>query len=66
MPGTQENLKSHYEYAKRIRDITASRVEQFSEVFRQLSRSFTQLAAEGTGGERRKAEQEHFMEAVAQ
>ncbi len=66
VPGTQENLKSHYEYAKRVRDITASRVEQFSEVFRQLSRSFTQLAADGTGGERRKAEQEHFMDAVAQ
>lgn len=66
VPGTQENLKSHYEYAKRVRDITASRVEQFSEVFRQLSRSFTQLAADGAGGERRKAEQEHFMNAVAQ
>jgi len=66
VPGTQENLNSHYEYAKRVRDITASRVEQFSEVFRQLSRSFTQLAADGAGGERRKAEREHFMDAVAQ
>src|SRR5690606_4813159 len=43
VPGTQENLKSHYDYARRVRDITAERVRQFSEVFRQLSGSFKQL-----------------------
>jgi len=46
VPGTQENMKTHYEYARRVRDITAGRVEQFSEVFRQLSKSFKQLTGE--------------------
>lgn len=64
VPGTQENIKTHYEYAKRVRDITASRVEQFSQVFQQLSKSFRQLTDEG---QERKREEEvsHFMNAVA-
>ncbi|MCL6456935.1 MAG: stage II sporulation protein E [Gorillibacterium sp.] len=65
VPGTQENLNSQYEYAKRIRDITASRVERFSDVFRQLSRSFTQLAVEDSK-EQRSADKEHFMQSIAQ
>lgn len=64
VPGTQENMKTHYEYAKRVRDITASRVQQFSEVFRQLSKSFKQLTAEGQD-KKREEEVGHFMNAVA-
>ncbi|WP_438448991.1 stage II sporulation protein E [Gorillibacterium sp. sgz5001074] len=64
VPGTQENMKTHYEYAKRVRDITAGRVEQFSEVFQQLSKSFKQLTEQG---QERKREEEvsHFMNHVA-
>lgn len=64
VPGTQENMKTQYDYARRVRDITAGRVEQFSEVFRMLSRSFKQQASEG---EARKQDDEmgHFMNAVA-
>lgn len=40
VPGTKQHLKSQHDYAKRVREITASRVNQFSEVFRQLSKSF--------------------------
>lgn len=47
VPGTQDHTKSQHEYAKRIRDITAERVTRFSQVFRQLSRSFDQMS--GTG-----------------
>lgn len=43
IPGSKENLKSQHEYAKRVRNITAGRVEQFSHVFRQLAGSFRQL-----------------------
>lgn len=64
VPGTQENLNSQFEYAKRIRDITAGRVERFSEVFRQLSSSFTQLA-ENDSKDQRVSQQEHFMENIA-
>lgn len=63
VPGTQENMMTHYDYAKRVRDITASRVQQFSEVFRQLSSSFKQLTI---GGTRREAKVSHFMNAMAE
>ncbi|NOU98308.1 stage II sporulation protein E [Paenibacillus sp. LMG 31456] len=65
VPGTQENLKSQHDYAKRVRDITANRVEQFSEVFRQLSKSFKQITVDS---EPRQKEEEvgHFMNSVAE
>jgi stage II sporulation protein E len=64
VPGTQENMKTQQDYAKRVRDITAGRVEQFSEVFQQLSKSFKQL----TGQEEQLSKDEevgHFMNSVA-
>jgi stage II sporulation protein E len=64
VPGTQENMKTQQDYAKRVRDITAGRVEQFSEVFQQLSKSFKQL----TGQEEQLAKDQevgHFMNSVA-
>ncbi len=42
---TRQNMKSQYDYAKRVRAMTASRVNQFSEVFRQLSQSFKPSAS---------------------
>ncbi|UJF33108.1 stage II sporulation protein E [Paenibacillus hexagrammi] len=63
VPGTQENLKSQQDYARRVRDITAGRVQQFSEVFRQLSRSFKQITTEGTDI-RKEEDVGHFMNAV--
>jgi stage II sporulation protein E len=64
VPGTQENLKSQQDYVKRVRDITAGRVEQFSEVFRQLSRSFKQLTSDHESN-RKEEEAQHFMNEVA-
>lgn len=43
VPGTTEHTKSQFDYAKRVREVTADRVSQYSEVFRQLSRSFGQF-----------------------
>lgn len=65
VPGTQENMKLQQDYAKRIRDITAERVEQFSEVFRQLSSSFKQFATEGQAL-KKEEDVGHFMNNVAQ
>ncbi|WP_425262339.1 stage II sporulation protein E [Paenibacillus pectinilyticus] len=65
VPGTQENLKSQQDYAKRVRDVTAGRVEQFSEVFRQLARSFKQLTTEDAVS-RKEEDVGHFMNAVTQ
>lgn len=63
VPGTQEHAKSQQDYARRIRDITANRVQQFSEVFKQLSKSFGQLT-ERNELLRHEAEMEHFVNAV--
>lgn len=41
IPGTHENIQSQQEYARRVRDMTAKKVEQFSELFSELSRSFS-------------------------
>ncbi|MFC7748940.1 stage II sporulation protein E [Paenibacillus thermoaerophilus] len=64
VPGTQEHQKSQLDYAKRVREVTARRVQQFSDVFKQLSSTFKQPA--GTEEERKEAEVGHFMNAVAQ
>jgi stage II sporulation protein E len=44
IPGTPENIQSHQEYMRRVRDVTAGKIRQFSELFTQLSRSFAQTA----------------------
>ncbi|MBS4210815.1 stage II sporulation protein E [Bacillus sp. FJAT-50079] len=42
IPGTPEHAQDQQLYAKKIRDITVRRVEQFSSVFQALSNSFSQ------------------------
>lgn len=64
VPGTNEHAKSQHEYAKRVREVTADRVSQFSEVFRQLSRSFGQLNSNAQEV-KRDDQINHFMNAVA-
>ncbi|MGE5701363.1 MAG: stage II sporulation protein E [Clostridia bacterium] len=52
IPGTPENLQSHQEYMRRIRDVTAGKIQQFSDLFTQLSQSFAQTAVtEGLDGQ---------------
>ena len=43
IPGTMEHADEQQQYARKIRDLTAQRVEQFSHVFKALSNSFTQI-----------------------
>ncbi|GGE54116.1 stage II sporulation protein E [Pullulanibacillus camelliae] len=40
IPGTKEYQQQQQQYLKKIRDVTASRVEQFSSLFQALSTSF--------------------------
>ncbi|QDP38841.1 stage II sporulation protein E [Radiobacillus deserti] len=40
IPGTVEHSKEQEQYLQKVRDVTASRVEQFSHVFQALSKSF--------------------------
>ncbi|MBY9082556.1 stage II sporulation protein E [Paenibacillus sp. HN-1] len=65
VPGTSDHSRSQHEYARRIRDITAERVTQFSQVFRQLSTSFGQISSAGQV-EAANREMEHFMNAVTE
>ncbi len=65
VPGTNEHVKSQHEYAKRVRDVTANRVSQFSEVFRQLSKSFGQLSGADTIKPTKDEELDRFMNTVS-
>lgn len=44
VPGTMENQLAHQEYIKRLRDVTAAKVAQFTELFQELSFSFREDA----------------------
>ncbi len=54
IPGTVEHESSRQEYIRRLRDVTAAKVEQFAELFSELSRSF------------READRRHRREEEAQ
>lgn len=41
IPGTEEYTKEQEQYLQKVRDVTAKRVEQFSDVFEALSKSFS-------------------------
>ncbi|WP_077623920.1 stage II sporulation protein E [Sediminibacillus massiliensis] len=41
IPGTNEHSQQQEQYMQKVRDVTASRVEQFSNVFQALSKSFS-------------------------
>ena len=43
IPGTTEHAQEQQQYMRKIRDVTANRVEQFSHVFEALSSSFSKL-----------------------
>lgn len=66
VPGTQDHTRSQHEYAKRVRDLTADRVTQFSRVFRQLSQSFGQTSGVMQPPGKQAEEMNHFMNAVAE
>lgn len=46
IPGTVEHSNEQQQYLRKMRDVTANRVEQFSEVFQALSKSFSQYNIE--------------------
>ncbi|GGA70987.1 stage II sporulation protein E [Ornithinibacillus halotolerans] len=41
IPGTEEHANEQQQYLQKVRNVTAKRVEQFSEVFEALSKSFS-------------------------
>lgn len=41
IPGTNEQIEEQQQYLQKLRDVTANRMEQFSDVFMALSKTFT-------------------------
>jgi stage II sporulation protein E len=64
VPGTSEHTNSQHEYAKRMRDMTAERVQQFSKVFDQLSHSFKQAAPTTAGDAPAQVGEEEISDGV--
>ncbi len=63
VPGTTTYAQHQQEYAQKVRDLTAERVEKFSEVFRQLSRSFRQMTQAGDAPAQNR-DFDHFVNEV--
>lgn len=61
VPGTEENQSTHQEYVRRLRDVTATKVEHFMELFQELANSFRE-----DSGKRRKEDQEHLHHSIEQ
>lgn len=64
IPGTPENQSLHQDYVRRLRDVTASKVDHFSELFSELAHSFR----EDTGKKKREEEKQlqDFVENIMQ
>ncbi len=65
IPGTQEYSQEQQQYMKKIRDVTASRVSQYSSVFQALSNSFKQIE-EQFGPEDEQKELDFFLSNVTE
>lgn len=65
IPGTVENSDEQQQYARKVRDVTAQRVEQFSHVFEALSNSFSQVDERGSLEEDEK-EFDYFLSNVTE
>lgn len=52
IPGTAEYNAEQQQYMRKVRDVTANRVEQFSHVFQALSNSFSKFQAEHPDSEK--------------
>jgi len=63
VPNTSSYAELQHDYAQRVRDLTAERVERFSEVFRQLSSSFRQMTQTGEAAMRNR-DFDHFVNEV--
>ncbi|CAH0347592.1 stage II sporulation protein E [Bacillus sp. CECT 9360] len=65
IPGTSEHLNEQQQYMRRMRDVTAQRVTQFSSVFEALSNSFSQIDERGKVEEDEK-ELDYFLSNVTE
>lgn len=61
IPGTPEFAAEQQQYVRKMRDVTAQRVSQFSSVFQALSKSFSTLEQSTSEEEEREREMDFFL-----
>jgi stage II sporulation protein E len=65
IPGTPEYTAEQQKYMRKMRDVTAQRVSQFSNVFHALSKSFSQMEVQPREDESNR-EMDYFMSNVTE
>ncbi|MBP2078517.1 stage II sporulation protein E [Oceanobacillus polygoni] len=66
IPGTEEYTHEQEQYLQKVRNVTARRVGQFSEVFHALSKSFSVSQAASTDEQEAKRETDYFLSQVTE
>ncbi|SHG40519.1 stage II sporulation protein E [Ornithinibacillus halophilus] len=67
IPGTEEHTNEQEQYLQKVRNVTAKRVEQFSEVFEALSKSFQSAESYSAEDEEEKQrETDYFLSQVTE
>ncbi|HJV16251.1 MAG TPA: stage II sporulation protein E [Bacillales bacterium] len=66
IPGTPEYTSEQQKYMRKMRDVTAQRVSQFSTVFQALSKSFSHYDQEQFGEEDSERELDYFLSNVTE
>ncbi|MFZ3579243.1 stage II sporulation protein E [Virgibacillus sp. DJP39] len=67
IPGTEEYTNEQEQYLQKVRNVTAKRVEQFSDVFNALSKSFQTVEySKSEPGDDYKRETDYFLSQVTE
>ncbi|MBB6455259.1 stage II sporulation protein E [Salirhabdus euzebyi] len=65
IPGTNEHKSEQEQYLQKVRDVTANRVEQFSDMFQALSKSFSKIDS-ATLDKKETKETDYFLSNVTE
>src|SRR5690625_2692206 len=66
IPGTEEQSVEQEQYLKKVRNVTAKRVEQFSDVFEALSKSFSVVEDRPEEVLNQRRETDYFLSQVTE
>ena len=66
IPGTEEYTNEQNQYLQKVRNVTAKRVEQFSDVFAALSKSFSAEDGPSVDEQEERRETDYFLSQVTE
>nr|WP_175637976.1 stage II sporulation protein E [Metabacillus schmidteae] len=66
IPGTNEHAQEQQQYVRKIRDVTAHRVDQFSQVFHALSESFATFYDKDEHDDSEQRETDLFLSSITE